>query len=561
MITRRRFLQTSSLAAAGLALPGTSVAARKGSTGYFAVHPFIDRHPEAVFVMKSSVKKILDSRGKRKAGHAFGRSVFVASDSRGIPVTAKLPIKPNMKTPRDPGNLPMIDRLGVTADPYFVEGVFDAMLERGVKGDNIHMMETNRLENIRYYPYPKIAERIGAHIRFDQKGTIDQLEEGRHYSWTEVRDGVVFKRIPHLDPINTPGSWMLNISKFKAHYMGLTLCCKNLQGSTVDRYQRFCNSLGIPDIFPDNQFDDAEARIRKLYRRHLDDGVFPRWDKGAEKYDVSARYPDSGLKYIEWGGGFTMETWTARTLDNVSSMPCGLHVIEGIYGHDGSASDSGPHPFAVDHEYGVVGHTKTGKAKSYLTNVIIFGKDPLLVDSIGFWLGGHEPGNFGFFHIAMERGMMKVIDPRKIPVYVWDNGEAALTPLEELKRTPLLSFYLGKEGEAPYHLVDEPFDYMQINETAPSRPEKPDVTMLEAMIAAPSDKGIPIEYSMPESGFVRLEIRDILDGSTLDVPVDTFRTAGSHLAWWDMHERPAGVYRYFMNINGLKREGTVRLLH
>jgi hypothetical protein len=56
-----------------------------------------------------------------------------------------------------------------------------------------------------------------------------------------------------------------------------------------------------------------------------------------------------------------------------------------------------------------------------MTNIVIFGKNPYLVDNVGHWLGGHEPGNFGLFHIAMERGKLGVINPMKIPVYEWQD--------------------------------------------------------------------------------------------------------------------------------------------
>ena len=101
-----------------------------------------------------------------------------------------------------------------------------------------------------------------------------------------------------------------------------------------------------------------------------------------------------------------------------------------------------------------------------MSNVIIFGKDPFRVDIIGKWLGGHEPGNFGLFHCAIDRGMSTALDPKKVPVYIWDNGEATLTPLDELERTPLLTYYLprtyGGQTESPYHLCDELFDYNSV---------------------------------------------------------------------------------------------------
>ena len=62
-----------------------------------------------------------------------------------------------------------------------------------------------------------------------------------------------------------------------------------------------------------------------------------------------------------------------------------------------------------------------------------------------------------------------------------------------------------------------------------------------------------------ESGFVRLEIRDET-GKTVDVPVDSFRVAGCHMAYWNTKSAESGDYRWFMNVNGLKREGTVRLV-
>ncbi len=559
MISRREFMKRGTAAALGMSVPVTALSARRRTGGYFGVHPFIDRHPEAVFVMKTNVKRKMDSRAKKREGLRFGRSVFVRRDESGVPVNVTIPVKPNLKTPRNPADKPLEENIGTTSDPCFVEGMFEAITEFGVDGSQIHMRETNRIENLRYYPYPDIAEKLGADLRMDLGAPMEKLEQGRDYTWTEVRDGVVFERIPHLAPLNEPGSWMLNIAKFKAHYMGMTLACKNLQGSTVDNYQRFCNSFGLPHLFPDNQYGDAEERVRAMYSRHLREGIIPRWDKPGERYDVSGRFPGQDLENIEWGGGFTQETWTARTLDNISSLPCALHVVEGIYGRDGTASDAGPHPFEKDHDYGIVGFSRTGKAKDYMCNIVIFGKDPLLVDSVGFWLGGHEPGNFGFFHVAMERKMMKVVDPRKIPVYVWDDGEAVFTPLDALDRTPLLSYYLGKDGEPPYHLVDEPFDYDILGEEPAGRPGRPGVLALPGMMTDPGNRRAPIEYRLPASGFARLEIMDD-EGTVVDVPVDGFRAAGVHLANWDTGKHPAGAYRYYLNVNGMKTYGDIRLL-
>ena len=85
------------------------------------------------------------------------------------------------------------------------------------------------------------------------------------------------------------------------------------------------------------------------------------------------------------------------------------------------------------------------------------------VDIITHWLAGHEPGNFGLFHIGIERGVSNVLDPHDIPVYLWENGKAKLVKLDSLKRTPLLTYYLRRnndgQNEEKYHMCDEPFDY------------------------------------------------------------------------------------------------------
>ena len=85
------------------------------------------------------------------------------------------------------------------------------------------------------------------------------------------------------------------------------------------------------------------------------------------------------------------------------------------------------------------------------------------MDLIGAWLAGHEPGNFGFFHIARERGLPDVVNPWEIPVHRWGRDNPQATSLSSFERVPLVTTclrrdYNGQTG-AEYHLVDEPFDY------------------------------------------------------------------------------------------------------
>ena len=106
-----------------------------------------------------------------------------------------------------------------------------------------------------------------------------------------------------------------------------------------------------------------------------------------------------------------METWAQRTLDNLSVTDTGLCVIEGLYARSGPEED-------------------------IMANVLLFGKDPFRVDIIGHWLGGHEPGNLGFFHGALDRGLCDVLNPMDIPVYRWESGMATQTWLTDFERIP-----------------------------------------------------------------------------------------------------------------------------
>ena len=161
-------------------------------------------------------------------------------------------------------------------------------------------------------------------------------------------------------------------------------------------------------------------------------------------------------------GGIWQETWATRCLDNNSVSFAGLHIIEGIYGRDGNfLVGPGPQDLATD----------------YMTNYIIFGRNQFYVDIIGHWLGGHEPGNFGLFHMARERGMITTFNPMDIPVYEWDPVAGPVTAnLTSFVRYPLLTYYLQRnydgQTEPYWHLVNEHYSYNTTGiDTLPENPE------------------------------------------------------------------------------------------
>ena len=127
--------------------------------------------------------------------------------------------------------------------------------------------------------YPAMALRTGANLR-DLSADVLMLEEGADFSFVDCPDGIVFKRIAYLAPVNQPESWLLNIAKFKAHGMGITLCCKNQQGMCANTYVNFCANLGGINSYPSHVRQDfqpdREERVTELYAHllpgHLDRG-------------------------------------------------------------------------------------------------------------------------------------------------------------------------------------------------------------------------------------------------------------------------------------------------
>jgi hypothetical protein len=551
MLSRRQFIASLAAAGAGAAVnPIRALASRQqSSAAYFGLHPFIDAHPEAVFIMKTNVDEKMNTDAKKAAGLAFGRSVFVPRDSGGIPINISIPVKPNIKT-ADPNTYKIENIISHTTDAWFVEGVFEGMKELGISGSQFHIREVTRPSAWKAHGYVDMAARVGADLRLDLEPAVSSLKAGRDFNWVNVPNGVHYKRIPYLEPINTPNTWQMNISKFKAHGMGLTLCCKCIQGSVAHNYQQFCADWGASmSITQDDRVTGAYDTIKKNFERHLAGGV-PRWDK------------PSGNTF---NGGLGMETWVTRTLDNISVSNYGIHIMEGIYGRDGQGNgDYGPNPVDQNHVFDSVGVSKTGKAWDWMSNVIVFGKDIFRVDIIGHWLGGHEAGNMGLFHCAIDRGLSTVLNPRKIPVYLWDNGTATLTPLESLTQTPLLTYYLCRnyngQTEKIYHLLNEPFDYNKfstgVNESAEV---KPDAFVLHQNRPNPFNPYTSIEYVMPRDGWVRLEVYNA-NGQLASVLVDGWRAKGSHMAVWNANGSASGTYLYRFRCGDFTRTGKMVLL-
>lgn len=531
IISRRTFLKTSSIAGAAVALNASPVFGRilKQSLNYYGVHPFIDANPDSVFIMRTNIDVKTNSSAIKDVGLNFGRSVFVHMDpgDGAVPIDYKVAIKPNI-TCRGTGesNYTRLGTMGIVTDSFFVEGIIQSIQELGVQSNKFYIRETNCPADYEEGGYISMAARTGADIR-DLSANVVNLDPS-DVQWKNV-DGVWFNKIPFLAPVNSPGSFLVNIAKLKTHGMGMTLCAKNMQGSIAHDYQQHCTVYSANMNIPTDAIQpDAKTVIMTNYNRHVSDKI-PRWDRPGDD------------------GGIWQETWATRCLDTNSVTRPNLHIIEGIYGRDGNF---------------IVGPGADGLATDYMTNYIIFGKNPFHVDIIGHWLGGHEPGNFGLFHMAMERGLSSILNPAKIPLYEWHlDSSAAVTPLENFTRTPLKTYYLQRnyngQTEDYWHLVNEPYNYPV--SSVDNLPQRPNSFVLYQNFPNPFNPSTAIQFSIPQNGNVRVEVCDIT-GSVIMSLTDKYYLKGTHLVSWNTSHDVSGIYFYRMFFNGYEQTRKMLLL-
>ena len=522
MYSRREFLRTASLAGSAVVLNFRDLVSRPRRTTFFGVHDFVEAHPDAVFILRTGVDIKTNTSALKDVGHQLGRSLFVSKSdgAAGYPVSANVVLKPNM-TSWAWDKAPIEQTMGIQTDPYFVEGVVNSLYDLTVLAKNTYIREAN------YSPsqadgiwYSDLAKRTGLNLK--NFPSVNQMAS-QDIQWTDVPNGVWFSRIPHLWPVNSPGSCLINIAKFKSHSMGMTLTSKNLQGTNAAPYVAHCTAWGtaMSGVDTNHIVSNAFTIIKANYDRHTAAKI-PRWD-----------LPGSG------SGGIWMETHASRCLDNNSVLHPAINMIEGVYGREG--------PF-------VKGPDATGEANGYgrdiMTNVVIFGKNSIHVDIIGTYLAGHEPGDFGLFHLALERGLSKYLNPRDISLYEWKlDGSASAARLENFPQTPIRTLYLRKAGEAAYHMVNEPYNYSGTTVFVEQKHHAPDVFAIHQNFPNPFNPSTSIQYYIPESGNVRLEIFDIR-GQIVDVLVDGFLSAGDHVRVWNSQQRPSGTYFYRLLYKG-----------
>jgi len=522
---RRDFIKLSSTAGVagivGSNLKATANPLYAQASG-FDLHPFIKAHPEAVFVYLTDVKEKTDRKPIYDAAYKLASEMFITtSGGAGYSNMTKIAGKPNWTCglPRA-GDDPAY-HLGITTDLNFIEGYLNGLKAKGPQ--DIYLREfacNNQWEPLGFVD-------MARRNNFD----LTSLLERDPWEYTngelifkEVPNGIVFKEVALQAPIGAPNSFLVNIAKFKSHGMGVTGTIKNLQGTQGRRLSQFCGGAvdilrSLPEGYHRFFHSNYLQRVTELHQQHIAAG-FPRWNGRLER--------------APFNSGFWMEQWVQRMCDAYSVHPIsnGIHVIEGIYWRDGNGFHAGPWD---------------GKARDYMANMTIFGMDPFRIDLIAQWLAGHEPGNFGLFHIGIERGLLDVLDPFDIPIYTWNNGKAKKVKLNKLKRTPLLMYYNQREGEDYYHMVNEPFNYKAWKRTGKIAAIEPSIQA----IGTDSNNHIVMDMTVPEKGDVYVDI--ISHGEVVWRMHANDLEPGNHQVVWDGFCQP-GIYTTYMKGMGWDAE-------
>ncbi len=560
MLNRRSFIKVSALATGSLAIPGVpGFAHSTAGTGFFALHPFIEENPDAVFIIRTNVDSKTNSLAMKEAGAGFVNTVFVPSEGGegAIPVANRLVLKPNLTCRNNYQAYPgteaekIVHSMGIVSDANFFDGLLTSFKDLGVPGSSMYMRERSCSSQWSMAGFTSMAANHGVSLK-PLDGDAPNLSPA-DLQWIDIPEGVWYRKIAYLWPVNSPDSFLINVAKFKSHTVGgLTLTAKNLQGTNAMPYVQHCRQVDKSIKYPaEHMSPTGVADVKANYARHLFEGI-PRWEK-----------PGDGLT---WSCGLHQETWVTRCLDNHLASKVGLHVIEGIYGRDGDGFAFGPHsiPGVIDKTF----------AQDFMTNYIIFGKNAFHVDAIGHRLGGHEPGNVGLFHIARERGLAKHFNPDNIAVYEWipETG-IILKNLDHFTRYDIVTDYLGLSGEEKYHLLNQKFDYSVkdpvqnyqwsagLNFNTDSRYDThPTVLKRPGVISvARHDSQVSFELYAAENQAMRLEVLD-LSGRIVGVPANGNLLQGKNVVFWDISRVSNGTYLYRFIAGGVAQSGKFNLM-
>jgi len=144
MLSRRDFLKTLPLAGGAVILNNRHLLADLRTTDFYGLNGFVESHPDAVFVLRTSVGTKIDAAAIKSVGQQLGRSLFVpkADRSSGYPLSTNVAIKPNL-TSWSWDKAPSEEVMGIQTDANFVEGIIGSLNDLGIDAGRIYIRDGN----------------------------------------------------------------------------------------------------------------------------------------------------------------------------------------------------------------------------------------------------------------------------------------------------------------------------------------------------------------------------------------------------------------------------------
>lgn len=369
------------------------------------IHPFVRQRPDAVFVMRAQLRALDDHPRALEAGRRAAEALFQRASHEGS--KRQIVIKPNITTgpELDPQTMhPYPGQDGVVTSPYFVAGFTDGL--RVLDDTPILMAEGSSPQNFVARGYHCLLRE-----RDIELVSLDTLRfTADHYpteglNWFPV-NGVVFKDLPFVRPIGDPDILHINMPKMKAHNLAVTtLSIKNYQGTVPPGFRHFCGGVNNLETLPESirvHFQpDAYEHVEALFKEHVKAG-YTRWDLQ----------------------GIRDEGYAQRAIDALYGTQPDLHVLEGCTIRDGTGFRRG---------------------QDLLGNYVLFGLNPVHVDSIGSWVMGHDPRNIGLYRVGHERGKGEN-DPARIETFLVEDEAFHPIDYRDLERIPAGVYHHGDDS-------------------------------------------------------------------------------------------------------------------
>lgn len=363
-----------------------------------ALHPFVQQHPQAVFIWRTRMESMQEYTPERLAeiGRQVGRDLLRRVDGGAQAFV----VKPNICGGPRQGEDPAAWRSqpGESTSVDVVRGFLEVMHELGAAYDRITLTEGRSILDLSQIfassGYEHMCRQVGVTLMNNGRDPYDAHE----LNWVEMRRGVAFRRIPVVRPVNDAGVDLINFATMKAHPLALTtLCVKNLQGLVAFRYKHFCHELEM--------LEKGEGPYTAEVLSAFQPGLRQELQPGYERH----RQDDP-----EW----TMrdELYANRACDTLLAVHPMVSIVEGVLARGGTGYRRGT---------------------DVLANTLIAGINPVHVDAVATYLMGQDPNRPNYLRLAAERGL-GTRDPSAVETYLMSpDGPERCTDLAALGRLEL----------------------------------------------------------------------------------------------------------------------------